>query len=92
MQRMAPAMAQVPRVPDPAAYGRPDDGSFSNRSSHYGAIGTAAFAVGMDRMLRDAENKRVADLTQEAPGIAKSSNLPTAQEASRINELFQCRR
>ena len=32
-----------------------------------GAIGTAAFAVGLDRMLRDAENKRVAGLAKDMP-------------------------
>ena len=89
MQRMAPAMAQAPRVPDPM---RPMGVQMMDLSQIdpriTGAIGTAAFAVGMDRMLRDAENKRVADLTQEAPRTAESSNLPTAQEASRINELI----
>ena len=39
-------------------------------------------------MLRDAENKRVADSVQKAPEAAESSNLPTAQEASQINELI----
>ena len=92
MQRMAPAMAQAPRVPDPM---RPTGVQMMDLSQIdprvTGAIGAGAFAVGMDRMLRDAEDKRVADLAQDMPAETKasqSSDLPTAQEASKINELI----
>ena len=92
IQRMAPAISRAPGIPDPM---RPTGVQVMDLSQIdprvTGAIGAGAFAVGMDRMLRDAENKRVADLAQDMPAETKaseSSDLPTAQEASKINELI----
>jgi len=56
-----------------------------------GAVGAGSLVVGLDQIFRDAENKRVADLAQDMPAetkASKSSDLPTPQEASRINELI----
>ena len=88
MQRLAPAMSRAPGVPDPM---RPTGVQMMDLSQIdpriTGAIGAAALGVGMDRILRDLDfgSDKPA---QQAPRAAESSNLPTAQEASRINELI----
>ena len=88
MQRLAPAMSRAPGVPDPM---RPTGVQMMDLSQIdpriTGAIGAAALGVGMDRILRDLDfgSDKPA---QQAPRAAESSNLPTAQEASQINELI----
>ncbi len=88
MQRLAPAMSRAPGVPDPM---RPTGVQMMDLSQIdpriTGAIGAAALGVGMDRILRDLDfgSDKPA---QQAPRAAESSNLPTAQEASKINQLI----
>ena len=89
MQRMAPAMAQAPRVPDPM---RPTGVQMMDLSQIdpriTGAVGAGALAVGMDRILRDLDfgSDKPA---QEAPKISeKQTELLTGQESAQINELI----
>ena len=92
MGQMAPAPSTAPNIPDPM---RPmgvqmvDLSQIDPRIT--GAVAAGSLAVGLDQIFRDAENKRVADLGQGMPAETKaseSSDLPTPQEASQINELI----
>ena len=87
MQRMAPAMAQAPRVPDPM---RPMGVQMMDLSQIdpriAGAVGAGSLAVGMDRILRDLDFS-----PQEMPVESKTtaeSEMTSAQEAARMNELI----
>ena len=91
MQRMAPAMAQAPRVPDPM---RPMGVQMMDLSQIdpriTGAVGAGALAVGMDRILRDLDfgSRDLATDMPVEPRASEDSQLATAQEAAQINELI----
>jgi len=87
MQRLAPAMAQAPRVPDPM---RPMGVQMMDLSQIdprvAGAVGAGSFAVGMDRILRDLDfGPKEMPVESQA---TTESQIASAQEAARMNELI----
>jgi len=87
IQRMAPAMAQAPRVPDPM---RPMGVQMMDLSQIdprvAGAVGAGSLAVGMDRILRDLDFSPK-EMPVESKATAESQ-MASAQEAARMNELI----
>ena len=84
MGQMNPAPSTAPNIPDPM---RPMGVQMTDLSQIdpriTGAVGAGSLAIGLDRIFRDAENKRVAE-----PASDEATSSLNSQESAQLNELI----